>query len=90
MAKIDAATIRAKAEQITTAQPAMKLGMAKVLRVQVDALIVQLNTQYAWLNDHPNDPRAEAFEAQWIADVKHYEAACDVLAGIATQQELAA
>ena len=90
MAKIDAAEIKVKAERIKDAPPAMKLGMAKVLRVQVDALIVQLNTQYAWLNDHPNDSRAETFETQWIADVKHYEAACDVLAGIATQQELAA
>jgi hypothetical protein len=90
MAKIDATTIRAKAEQITTAQPAMKLGMAKVLRVQVDALTAQLNTQYAWLNDHPNHPQVETFEAQWIADLQHYEAACDVLAGIATQQEIAA
>lgn len=90
MSKIDAQSIRFKADNIMRVPADMRPSMARALRPQVIALAGQLNTQHEWLFANQEHPRFTEFEDQWLTDLRHYEAACDVLAGIPEQKGLAA
>ncbi len=88
--KHDAAAIRARAEKITSAAPKARPAMIAKVRADVTELAAQLDTQLTWLFEHPAHPRFTELEDRWLADLKHYEAACDVLSSVATQKEMAA
>lgn len=64
--------------------------MVAKVRADVTELAAQLDTQLTWLFEHPNHPRFTELEDRWLADLTHYESACDVLNGVATQKEIAA
>ena len=88
--KISAEAIHHKADNIMRVPADMRPSMARALRPQVKALAAQLNTQHEWLFAHREHQRFTWFEAQWLNDLDHYEAACDVLAGIPEQKGLVA
>jgi hypothetical protein len=89
MAKIDAAGIKAKAEQIKVAPVSARAAMRKATQPDISALEAQLETQLIWLLEHRSHPRHDEFEDQWLTDLDHYEDACDALAGV-TQLEIVA
>lgn len=88
--KLDAAAIHDRAKRITSAPASARPAMIAKTRADVTDLAAQLDTQLTWLFEHPNHPRFPELEDRWLADLKHYEAACDVLNNIATQKEIAA
>ena len=88
--KISAAGIHSKADNIMRVPADMRPSMARALRPQVIALAGQLTRQHEWLFANKDHPRFTEFEDHWLTDLRHYEAACDVLAGIPEQKGLAA
>lgn len=88
--KIDAAAIHDRATKIKRAPASARPAMAAKVRADVTELAAQLDTQLTWLNEHTTHPRFTELEDRWLADLKHYEAACDVLSNVATQKEMAA
>jgi hypothetical protein len=90
MSKVDAQSIRFKADNIMRVPLEMRGSMAKALRPQVAELAAQLDRQYEWLGANTNHARHAEFEDQWIRDLRHYEAAVDVLDGIPEQKGLVA
>jgi muconolactone delta-isomerase len=88
--KISAEAIHHKADNILRVPAEMRPSMAKALRPQVKELAAQLNTQHEWLFANEGHPRFIDFENQWLSDLHHYEAACDVLAGIPEQKAMVA
>ena len=90
MATRNAAAICARVEKITSAPASARPAMIAKARGDVTELAAQLDTQLTWLFEHPTHPRFTELEDRWLADLKHYEAACDVLSSVATQKEMAA
>lgn len=90
MAKIDAEIIRNRAKAIGQAPMAARPAMCAKSAGENRQLAAQLETQLEWLYTHPDHPRFGEYESAWLTDLLHYEAACDVLAGVAGQQEIAA
>lgn len=88
--KLDAAAIHDRAKKIMSAPVSARPAMIAKTRADVTDLAAQLDTQLTWLFEHPTHPRFTELEDRWLADLEHYEAACDVLNGVATQKEMAA
>lgn len=90
VAKLDAAAIHERAKKIIGAPASAQPAMTAKVRRDVSDLAAQLDTQLTWLFEHPNHPRFPELEDRWLGDLKHYEAARDVLNNVATQKGLAA
>lgn len=76
---IDAAAIARQASAITTAPRGARPAMVRAVTERISDLEAQLARQYDWLGENPDDPRVPEFTDRWIADLQHYQAACDAL-----------
>lgn len=89
---IDAAAIVRQTRAIRTALPSARHAMAAAMLKKIVALDAQLDRQYEWLGANPKHPDVMKHTDTWIADLKHYQEAWNVLNDLpnATQERLIA